>query len=74
MSPAHCICQQMIPYARQNMLECLSTMVALVGTCATLGGEPRQARKGAAVAADAGAVVLLTWAALHLNNCLCHSN
>ncbi len=34
-------------------------MVVLAGTHATLGDKPRQARKGAAVVADAGAVVLL---------------
>lgn len=38
-------------------------MVALVGTHATLSCEPRQARKGAAVAADTGAVGMLVRAA-----------
>ncbi len=41
-----------------------ASMVTLAGTCATLGGEPRQTRKGAAVATDAGAVVLLVKVAL----------
>lgn len=39
-------------------------MVVLAGTHATLGCEPRQARKGAAVMTDAGAVVLLVETAI----------
>ncbi len=38
-------------------------MVAYIGPLAAIGCEPRQARKGAAAAADSGAEVWLVWAA-----------
>jgi hypothetical protein len=39
------------------------SMVVRVGPPATIGCEPRQARKGAAVVTDSGAGVWLAWAA-----------
>ncbi len=48
-------------------------MVACIGSPATIGGEPRQARKGAAVTTDSGAGMWLVQAATNSENVYNHS-